>query len=53
MECSNEQQTPLLKFAFNALSEISMELVPTQLGIKLEILTIFTGDLNTYSYHLS
>ena len=50
---ANEQQIPLLKFAFYALREISMELVPNQLGIKLETITVFTGDLNTYSYHLS
>ena len=35
------------------MREIFKELVPNQLGIKLEILTVFTGDLNSYSHHLS
>ena len=50
---ANDQQIPLLRFAFHAMREISMEIVPVQLGNKLEIHTVLMGDLNSYSHHLS
>ena len=34
---TNDQQNPLLRFAFQAMTEISREIVPLQLGNKLEM----------------